>query len=157
MAKQTFDDKDRLKQIVGELKQQVPGSKAGKKDEEGISELFDELSELVAVNAANNYNICLMGGMTALLQIMVGHDSDDVRKQACQTFSSVTGNNQKVQNFALKAGAINLAAQLEREQKPAMREAILSSLSAFIKSANFEGKRQYVRPNPDTDELGGLD
>jgi len=37
-----------------------------------------------------------------------------------------------------------LAGQFDREETPQMREAILGSLSAFLKAANFEGKRQYI-------------
>ena len=65
--------------------------------------------------------------------------------------SSVVGNNEKVQEFATKLGAVNLAAQLEREKTPMMREAILSALSSFLKAQNFPGKRQYII------ELAGLD
>ena len=54
--------------------------------------------------------------------------------------------------MAVKAGAINLAAQFEREQTPLMREAILGSLSAFIKSASFDAKRQYV-----SDSFNGIE
>ena len=88
-----------------------------------------------------------MGGNLALLEIMVGYSNEDedggdsIRKQACQLFNSITGNNLKVQSLAVKAGAINLAAQLEREQTPEMREAILGSLSAFMKAASFTAKR----------------
>ena len=147
MNNHKFDDGDRLKQVVQELTQQTPSSGAQKISEEDMQTLFEELSELVAVNAANNFNLCLMGGMVALLEIMVGYTNDlddkgdSIRKQGCLLFNAVTGNNQKVQNFAAKAGAINLAAQMDREQTPAMREAILGSLSAFMKSANFTAKR----------------
>ena len=48
--------------------------------------------------------------------------------------SSVVGNNEKVQEFATKLGAVNLAAQLEREKTPMMREAILGALSSFLKA-----------------------
>ena len=40
--------------------------------------LFEEISELVQVNAQNNLNLCLMGGNLALLEIMVGYtDTED--------------------------------------------------------------------------------
>ena len=51
-----------------------------------------------------------MGGLQALLEIMVAHEDDEVRKNAGQVFNAVTGNNLKVQTFAAKTGAINLAA-----------------------------------------------
>ena len=69
---------------------------------EEMQSLFEELAELVSVNAANNWSLCLMGGNLALLEIMVGYSNEDddggdyVRKQACQLFNSVTGNNFKV-------------------------------------------------------------
>ena len=53
-------------------------------------------------------------------------------------------NNKKIQEFATKNGAVNLAVQLEMETKPEMREMIVSSLSAFLKEDNFPGKRQYI-------------
>ena len=46
--------------------------------------------------------------------------------------------------FAHKAGAVNLAVQLNRETTPAMREIVLSSLASFIKGNNFPGKIAYV-------------
>ena len=37
-----------------------------------------------------------------------------------------------------------MVGQLGREKKPLMKEAILNSLSAFIRSDNFPGKRQFI-------------
>ena len=33
---------------------------------------------------------------------------------------------------------------MKREKKPALREAVLSALSSFIRSDNFPGKRQFI-------------
>ena len=95
-----------------------------------------------------------MGGLQALLEIMVAHEDDGVRKNAGQVFNAVTGNNLKVQTFAAKTGAINLAAQLDREQTPAMREVMIGSLSAFMKAENFPGKRQYILHQRGLEQLG---
>jgi len=119
--------------------------------EDSLVELLEELTDLVELHPRNNYNLCLMGGMTELLAIIFSHDSDSVRKVACRVFSSVATRNKDVQSFALKAGAINLASQLEREKTPQMRDAIIGCLSAFLNSANFEGKRQYI------EEFNGLE
>ena len=160
MNKQTFEDSDVLKQAVDQLKLQVPSSTADKLNTEEMQSLFEELVDLVSVNASNNWSLCLMGGNLALLEIMVGYSNEDedggdsIRKQACQLFNSITGNNLKVQSLAVKAGAINLAAQLEREKTPDMREAILGSLSAFMKAASFTAKRQYIDP---AKGINGLD
>merc|ERR1712228_954874 len=53
--------------------------------------------------------------------------------------------------FAARAGAINLAAQLEREKTAKMIELVLSCLNSFITSENFDAKLQYIL------EMGGID
>ena len=111
---------------------------------EDFDQLFEDIKELVELNNANNLSLANMGGIQALLELIVAHKEDSVRKSACQLFSSVTANNDKVQNFATKSGAVNLAGQLDREKTPVMREAVLGALSAFVRSENFEGKRQYI-------------
>ena len=45
-------------------------------------------------------------------------------------------------------------AQVEREQKPQMREVVLNSFVAFMKAENFVAKRQFVKAGPV--ELNGL-
>ena len=77
----------------------------------------------------------------ALLELMLTHSNDGIRKASCQIFSSIVTNNPKVQAFALKAGTINLTAQLDREKTPEMFDAILGSLSSFLRNENFTGKR----------------
>merc|ERR1712151_273849 len=49
-----------------------------------------------------------------------------------------------MQEFATKLGAVNLSGQLDREETPQMREILIACMSAFLKSDNFPGKRQYV-------------
>ena len=56
-----------------------------------------------------------MGGMTAILELMCLHESDEVRKAIGRIFTSITNNNKKIQAFAFKTGAVNLAVQLDRE------------------------------------------
>lgn len=58
--------------------------------------------------------------------------------------SKISGNNQKVQVFALKSGSINLAVQLEREANPKIIEGIIGAFASILKSDNFPGKRQYI-------------
>ena len=82
--------------------------------------------------------------MHALLELTITLNGEGIRKAACSLFNLITTNNTKVQVFASRYGAVNLLGQLEREQTPAMREAILSSLSAFLKAENFPGKRQFI-------------
>jgi len=111
---------------------------------EKLVELIEELTDLVELHPRNNLNLCLMGGMTEVLCLVFSHENDAVRKAACRVFSSVVSNNPDVQDFAAKSGAMNLAGQLERETTPQMREAVLGCLSAFLKAANFPGKRAYI-------------
>jgi len=109
-----------------------------------LVELLEELTDLVELHPRNNLNLCLMGGMTEVLAIIVSHEDDSVRKGACRVFSSVTTRNPDVQGFAMKSGAINLASQLEREKTPQLREAVIGCLSSLVNAANFAGKRQYI-------------
>ena len=80
-----------------------------------ILKLLEEIRDLIDISNSNSYNLCLMGGMATLLEIIVAYDGDEVRRSSCRVFNSVTNNNEKVQNFATRLGAINLCIQLERE------------------------------------------
>ena len=113
-------------------------------DEDQILENLNSITELIENAPQNNINLCRMGGMTPILELICAHESDEVRKAACRIFNLMTANNKKIQEFATKNGAVNLAVQLEMETKPEMREMIVSSLSAFLKEDNFPGKRQYI-------------
>jgi hypothetical protein len=85
-----------------------------------------------------------MGGMGLLLELMVTHENDDLRKKAAMVFNTMTSNNDKVQKFANAYRANNLVIQLEREEKPEMRELILGSLLACLKANNFPGKIDFI-------------
>jgi len=78
-----------------------------------LLELIEELTDLVELHPRNNLNLCLMGGMIEVLCIIFSHPDDEVRRAACRIFSSVVANNPEVQEFASKAGAMNLVEQLE--------------------------------------------
>ena len=85
-----------------------------------------------------------MGGMSALLILMVAHEDDEVRQGCCRIFNNITANNPRTQDFATRLGAVNLMALLELETTPQMREAILGSMSAFVRGGNFAGKRKFL-------------
>lgn len=114
---------------------------------EEFSECFEEITEMVELAPRNSMNLCLMGGLTALLCLIVALDKEEdhkTRRSACLLVSSSMSSNKEVQEFAAKAGAVNLSGMLDRDEKPEMTEAILGGLSAFLKAANFTGKRQYI-------------
>ena len=85
-----------------------------------------------------------MGGLAALLEIIVAHEIEEVRVAACGVFSQMNGNNDKIQAFSTRYMAINLTVLLEFESTPNMKEAVLGALSAFVKAGNFAAKRQFV-------------
>ena len=41
-----------------------------------LAQLLQEVEELVEDNAQNSMNLCRMGGMTVLLELMVSHEND---------------------------------------------------------------------------------
>ena len=45
----------------------------------------------------------------------------------------------------MKAGAVNLSAQFEREVSPKSKETMLGCLLAYIKAENFEGKIAFIK------------
>ena len=77
--------------------------------------MFDEISELIEQSSANTINICRMGGMSAILELMCAHDYIDVRVKAARIFVSCTQNNIKVQNFVARLGTVNLASIVDIE------------------------------------------
>ena len=85
-----------------------------------------------------------MGGMPVLLQLIFSHDYEAVRKHVCKIFNQINSNKIKVQKFAVRAGAINLAVLVDLEKSPVMRDVIVGSLRSFVGGANFVGKRQYI-------------
>jgi hypothetical protein len=83
--------------------------------ENELATLLEELLDLAELHPRSNLNFCMMGGMHELMAIIFSHPSDKVRKLACSIFSSINQNNKEVQDFANKAGAMNLVIQFERE------------------------------------------
>ena len=114
MKKYKFDDADRVKQLIGFIKTQsdavyerLEGNESGHKTKE-ILEAQKELLDLIEENTLNHRNICNMGGMSALLILIVAHEDDEVRQGCCRIFNTITANNPRVQDFATRLGAVNL-------------------------------------------------
>jgi hypothetical protein len=55
-----------------------------------------------------------MGGIQAVLEFIVLHEDQEVRIGANRLFTSVTSNNQKVQEFVTRLGGVNLSYILEK-------------------------------------------
>lgn len=83
-------------------------------------ELLTEMLDLAELHPRNNMNVCLMGGMGEILSMIFFHESPKVRKLACSIFTTIVTNNKEVQEFAAKAGAINLCVKFEQESTSAM-------------------------------------
>lgn len=123
MKSYTFNDADRLKEIVTQLQEwsAAARSKAGqetqdgqaaadqKKDEEmkdegekkppsddELAALLEELLELAELHPRNNLNVCLMGGMQEILSLIFSHSNQRVRKQACSILTAIVQNNHDV-------------------------------------------------------------
>ena len=94
--------------------------------------------------AQNNLNFCRMGGMGDLLDMIVTNENEKLRMKAVSTFTTMTGNNEKVQKFANAYRANNLVIQVEREEKPEMRDQVLGCLLACLKANNFPGKVDFI-------------
>ena len=88
IQKYKFDDQDPVKQLVTtikskseEMKQRIRSGnrqeQAGDKDE--IIELFEELGETLEISNQNCINVCHMGGLNAILEMIVVHEISDVR------------------------------------------------------------------------------
>ena len=75
-----------------------------------VEGVYEELTELTETSGQNSTNICRLGGMPNILNMIVSHDLPEIRQASCRLFSAITSNNKKVQQYALKAGAVNLAA-----------------------------------------------
>ena len=69
---------------------------AGESSPDEIIELFEDLLELVEQNSQNSISFCRLGGMKSLLELIVTHDSDQVRQIACHVFSSCCDSNPEV-------------------------------------------------------------
>jgi len=86
----TYNDADRLKEIVTDLKEKrEKGGDQTPEDGEKLEADLEELLDVVEMHPRNNLNFCLCGGMTELLGLALGHPSDAVRSQSCYLVSSV--------------------------------------------------------------------
>ena len=100
--------------------------------------------DLAEIHPRNNLNLCLMGGMTEVLSLILSHESHHVRRIACGVLTSIMTNNRQVQEFASKSGIINLVSQFNREEDIAAKNAAFTCLTAWLKADNFEGKRRFL-------------
>ena len=73
MKAHTFNDTDRLAELVNQLK--AWGSQEEESTSEQVVELLEEMTELAEIHARNNLNLCLMGGMSCLLSLIFTHDA----------------------------------------------------------------------------------
>ena len=60
---------------------------------EYMIQLFEKIQEMVEVSSQNNVNLCYLGGLQALFEIVITGTRDDVRKAACRLINSVVSNN----------------------------------------------------------------
>ena len=101
-----FNENDHLCQLVDKLsfqakkmKNELSNSTVGQglgnsivevseqmKDKE-ILRLLEKIQELIELSNNNSYNLCLMGGMATLLEIIVAYDGDEVRRSSCRVFN----------------------------------------------------------------------
>ena len=128
----TFNDTDRLQEICKEINEDKATMKP-----EYLHELLDELQELVELHPRNNHNLCLSGGMVDILGMILTHPDKSIKRLCCSIFSAATSNNNVVQEFSAKLGALNLTQQCNHEEDLQTKEALFSSLSSFVKSHNF--------------------
>jgi hypothetical protein len=91
LAHYTYNDTDRLTEICKKLKEETSTLKT-----EELSELIDELQELVELHPRNNINLCLTGGMQEIVAIILGYPDKNVRQQACTLFGAAAQNNKEV-------------------------------------------------------------
>lgn len=61
--------------------------------------MFEELQELLELSAQNNINLCRMGGMSTLLELLIAHPNDGIRQKIGLMFNAISSNNKKVQEF----------------------------------------------------------
>ena len=71
---------------------------------------MEEINEMIENAPSNTLILCRMGGISALLSHLCTPEVLEVRLRAVRLFAMITRNNKKVQQYALKAGAVNLAA-----------------------------------------------
>lgn len=92
MKAHTFNDVDRMKEISDEL------SNCHKTMHPDILlDGLDELLELVELHPRSSLNLCLCGGMQAILDIIFENEVPEARRNACSIFSFCVQNNKEVQ------------------------------------------------------------
>jgi len=79
----TFNDVDELTKTVKALQNHE------KLKPSEIIELLQYLQELIEIHEANGLNLCLQGGMPLLLNLIIANPSDEVRAEACLSFSAM--------------------------------------------------------------------
>lgn len=93
MKQYTFNDTDRMKELIETLKKQEQGNTL---DTPALTHLLEELLDLVEIHPRSNLNFCLFGGMHELMSLIFSHPSESIRKLACSIFMSITQNNAEV-------------------------------------------------------------
>lgn len=72
----TFNDTDRLQELCKLLPK--PENTA-----EQLSEMLEEVQDLVELHPRNNFNLCRAGGLTEIIALILGHPDSKVRQLAC--------------------------------------------------------------------------
>ena len=146
MKQFTFNDTDRMKDIVTAIKPE----NIGKEKKEKIVDMLEELGELIELHPRNGLNFCMGGGMQVIVDVMIDNPDAEIRRTACVSFSQLTQNNMEVQQFALRSGALRLMQQFVKEEPLKAKEAVIGALSAFLRGDNFNSKREFI------EKYGGL-
>jgi len=106
MEAYTFNDADRLKEICEEMRKDVDSNftfldgapaEGETLEYKKTLDLLDECQELVEMHERNNLNLAILGGLNSIIQYILRHPDDEVRKIACNTFSQVVQNNAEPQ------------------------------------------------------------
>ena len=121
--------------------------------DEDFEAAMEEINEMIENAPSNTLILCRMGGVSALLSLLCTSKCLDVKLRAVRLFAMITRNNKKVQQYAARSGAINLAVLLERETEPKMIELLLAAMNSFITADNFDAKRQYILDMDGLDQL----
>ena len=66
---------------------QEESKEGGGGDEPDLLEVFEELSDLAEISRQNTVNMCMMGGLAALLKLICTHHDNEIRKAACRLIS----------------------------------------------------------------------
>merc|ERR1712110_679136 len=101
----TYNDTDRLKEIVTLLKEkrEAGGEQTPEANEE-LEALIEELQDIVELHPRNNLNLCMSGGMHELLSLALAHPSEGVRKSVCFLISSVSQTTSRCRSSQARVG-----------------------------------------------------